>query len=208
MHTKKAGMMLAGIPHQLPYSVAKYERVFNEFHVTVSDVLENAYDVEDVVLALYEATENDKVVMHLNCDGGSCYVGDALTHAMRNCKAEIHCIATGRVASYATFIIMEAHTFEMSPFTDVLCHSPSYGSVGKAQDVAEHVAYVNRQVKALVDHYYTDFLTPDEMYDMMANKREIYMTAQEFTDRLTTRADNYERILKNNPDLAANPDRG
>lgn len=183
--------MVAGADYevtQLPFAVQKYSRAFDEYHITISDVLNNLSDVEEVVLALYEATEQDKIVLHLNCDGGACYVGDALTHAMRNCLAPIHCIATGRVASYATFVIMEADTFEMSPFTDVLCHSPSYGSYGKSQDVKEHVEFVDKQVTALVSHYYTDFLTAKELEDMLKNKREIYMTAEEFTDRINARA--------------------
>lgn len=175
----------------LPFAVQKYTRSFEEFHIKISDTLNNLSDIEEVVLALYEATEQDKVVMHLNCDGGSCYVGDALTHAMRNCVAPIHCIATGRVASYATFVIMEADTFEMSPFTDVLCHSPSYGSYGKAQDVMEHVEFVNSQITQLVQHYYSDFLTEEEIDDMVTNKREIYMTATEFTERVNARAKKY-----------------
>ena len=41
---------------------------------------------------------------------------------------------------------------------------------------------------ALVDHYYTDFLTEQEIEDMMRNKREIYMTAEEFAERLNARS--------------------
>lgn len=178
---------------QLPFAVQKYTRAFDEYHITISDVLNNLSDVEEVVLALYEATEQDKIVLHLNCDGGACFVGDALTHAMRNCVAPIHCIATGRVASYATFVIMEADTFEMSPFTDVLCHSPSYGSYGKSQDVKEHVQFVDDQIAALVNHYYKDFLTPAELEDMIKNKREIYMTAEQFTDRINARAEKFAK---------------
>jgi len=104
------------------------------------DAIESQLDLEQGIAALYAAEENDQVVIHLNCDGGNADVGDSFLYAMGKCKAPIHCIVTGRAASLATFILLEADSYEISPFATILCHSASYGSVGKMADTLQHSA--------------------------------------------------------------------
>jgi ATP-dependent protease ClpP protease subunit len=189
--------------NSLPYSVKAVQRISTDYTVNIIDTIETMSDVEDVLFALGIAEEQDTVTINLNCNGGNVYVGDSIIHAMNNCKAPVRVIASGVVASFATFILLEASQFEISPFCEILCHSASFGSYGKMHDTKEHVDFSYKQCKRLLEHYYRHFLTEDEIEDMVVNKREIWMDADEFVTRYEKRNQAYleEQSEENNEEF-------
>lgn len=182
--------------NSVPFSVRASQRVSTQYICNVFDVLENLTDIEDTISALSVAEEQDEVVIHLNCDGGSHYVGDALIYAMLNCKAPVHVIATGRVASYGTFILLSASSFEISPFIDILCHSASFGTGGKMQDTREHVEFQYKQCENMLRHYYKHFLTEEELNNLIVGKHEMYLTADQFIERYERRNELLQKELE------------
>ena len=189
--------------NSLPYSVRTVQRISTDYSVSIIDTIETMSDVEDVLFALSIAEEQDTVTINLNCNGGNVYVGDSIIHAMNNCKAPVRVIASGVVASFATFILLEANQFEISPFCEILCHSASFGSYGKMHDTKEHVDFSYKQCKRLLEHYYRHFLTEEEINDMVVNKREIWMDADEFVTRYEKRNQAYleEQSEENNEEF-------
>jgi len=178
----------ADINHNsLPYSVRVLQKVSHKYSANIWDTLENLSDVEEALFAMEIAEEGDEVTLNLNCNGGSMYVGDALLMAMRNCKANVHVVATGIIASFATFILLNADSFEISPYIEILCHSASFGSVGKMQDTKEHVDFTFKQCKKFLHEEYKYFFSEDEINDMIENKREVYMDIDEFITRYEQR---------------------
>lgn len=180
----------------VPFSVRATQRVSTQYICNVFDVLENLTDIEDTISALSVAEEQDEVVINLNCDGGSHYVGDALIYAMLNCKAPVHVIATGRAASYGTFILLSASSFEISPFIDILCHSASFGTGGKMQDTREHVEFQYKQCERMLRHYYKHFLTEEELNNLIVGKHEMYLTADQFIERYERRNELLQKELE------------
>jgi len=182
----------ADINHNsLPYSVRVTQSIKHHYSANIWDTLENLSDVEEALFAMELAEEGDEVTLNLNCNGGCMYVGDAILQAMRNCKANVHVVATGRVASFATFILLNADSFEISPYIEILCHSASYGSGGKMQDVREHVDFTFKQCRKFLHEEYKHFFTEDEINDMIENKREVYMDIDEFIIRYEHRNKEY-----------------
>lgn len=182
--------------NSVPFQVRVFERSVREYHIPIGDVLDSQIDVEQAIAALYEAEEHDSVIMHLNCDGGSHNVGDSLLFAMQNCKADIHVIATGRIASYATFVLLSAHSFELSPFATILCHSASFGYAGKSQDTKEYVDFTYKQTEKMLRHYYEGFLTEGEIMRIIKERYEHLMDADEFVERFNKRNEIIHEKLK------------
>lgn len=180
----------------VPFQVRMFERVSAEWHIPVGDAIESQLDLEQGIAALYAAEENDQVVIHLNCDGGNADVGDSFLYAMGKCKAPIHCIVTGRAASLATFILLEADSYEISPFATILCHSASYGSVGKMADTLQHSAFTFKQCEKMLRHYYHHFLTEEEIDRIINQKYEHLMDAEEFQTRYEKRNELMEAEMK------------
>lgn len=195
---KRAPVRLgADISHgSAPFSVRAQQRVCTDFDVKIWDVLESLTDIEEALYVLQIAEEYDTVTINLNCSGGCFYVGDALCMAMDECKAPIKVVATGRVASYATFILMSADEFEISPFCEILCHSASFGSSGKMADTKQHVEWTYEQCCKLINHYYEHFLTEEEISRIIDQKYEHYMSAEEFVVRFTRRVKALEAAMQ------------
>lgn len=178
----------ADVSHtSVPFSVRATQRVSTRYVVDCWDTLENLTDVEEALFAMSIAEEHDEVVLNLNCDGGSHYVGDAIIFAMMNCRAPVHVVASGRVASYGTFILLSASSFEISPFTDILCHSASFGWGGKMQDTKEAVEFQYSQAEKMIRYYYKHFMTEEEINRLIHDKYEHFMTVDEFIERFERR---------------------
>lgn len=180
----------------VPFQVRMFERVSAEWHIPIGDAIESQLDLEQGIAALYAAEENDQVIIHLNCDGGNADIGDSFLYAMSKCKAPIHCVVTGRAASLATFILLEADSYEISPFATILCHSASYGSVGKMADTLQHAEFTFKQCEKMLRHYYHHFLTEEEIDRIINQKYEHLMDAEEFQARFQRRNELMEAEIK------------
>lgn len=173
-------------PNSLPFSVRATQQVSTHYICDIFDVLENLSDIEETLFVLGIAEEQDQVTIRLNCQGGAHTVGDALIMAMINCAAPIHIQASGVVASYATFILLQADSFELSPFADILCHSASFGYGGKMTETKEAVDFQYKQAEKLIRHYYQHFFTEEELEKIIGGY-EHFMDASEFIERWNIR---------------------
>jgi ATP-dependent protease ClpP protease subunit len=145
--------------------------------------LEQQEEMIAIVDTLYTASEDDQVIIHLNCDGGSIYSLDTLLMAMASCAAHIHVIATGSIASAATFILLAADSFEISPFATLLFHTVTFGVYGQSQDNLEYTQFIHAESERLMRTYYKHLFTNEEIDDIIVNKRQKYLTSEEFTSR-------------------------
>lgn len=167
----------------VPFSVRATQEVSNHYICDVWDTLENLSDVEDLLFILGTAKEEDHITIHLNCLGGSIYVGDAIMLAMNNCEAEVHIQASGCIASFATFILLNCDSFEISPHCVLLCHSASFGAVGKMSETKQQVDFMHKQADSMLHYYYEGFLTEDEITRIIDQGYEHWMDSKEFCDR-------------------------
>lgn len=181
---KRFGLPIAG--DALPFSVQVVEQTSRNYICNVFGVLEHLSDVEETLMALDMAEETDFVTIRLNSIGGAHDVGDALIMAMNSCKAPIHVVASGVIASYATFVLLSAHSYELSPFTDILCHSASFGYGGKMKETKEAIDFQYKQAEKMIRHYYEGFFTPEEI-DRIIGGFEHFMDAEEFSERYENR---------------------
>jgi len=145
--------------------------------------LEQQEEMIAIVDTLYSASERDEVVIHLNSGGGNIDSLDTLLMAMASCPAHIHVIGTGNIASAATFILLAADSFEISPFATLLFHTVTFGVYGQSQDNLELTQFLHDESERLMRTYYKHLFTPEEIDDMIVNKRQKYLTSEQFTSR-------------------------
>ena len=106
---------------------------------------------------------------------------------MMKTEKRVHVVASGHVASAATFILLMADTYELSPFTVLLFHSASCGTVGKIQDITDEASYLHKNQEQLLRFHYKHFFTEEEIDDIIYNKREWFMDMEEFHERYERR---------------------
>lgn len=149
--------------------------------------IHNNLEAPDELIAildvLYQAQEGDQVIIHLNSGGGAIDSLDTLLSAMAACHADIHVVATGTIASAATFILLAGDSFEISPFAVLLFHAVTFGSYGKSIDNVEYVNFVHNESERMMRSYYKYIFSEDEIVDIIQNKREFWMTSAEFEAR-------------------------
>lgn len=174
------------LPNTAPFSVRATQHVSTHYICDVFGAFESLSDIEETLFVLGIAEEHDNVTLRLNSPGGQHIVGDALIMAMRNCAAPIHIQCSGVAASYATFVLLQADSFEISPFADILCHSASFGYGGKMSETKDAIDFQYRQAEKMIRHYYEGFFTEEEINRIIGGY-EHFMTVEEFVERFQAR---------------------
>lgn len=152
-------------------------------NVYLQNYLESPEEMIAVLDVLNTASEDDQIIIHLNSGGGDTYSLDTLLYAMANCPAHKHVIASGQICSAATFILLAADTFEVSPFTVLLFHTCTFGAYGQSQDNLEFVQFIHQANERLMREYYKHLFSEEEIDDIIINKRQRWLTAEEFCTR-------------------------
>jgi hypothetical protein len=116
-----------------------------------------------------------------------------------------YCITTTASAA-GTFVLLSGDTIELSPYTSLLFHSASFGTWGDVQEVVDYTAFCKKQLEKLARDYYTPLFSEDELHNILVNRYQHWMDAEEFTER-------YEKALKEmeaevKAEIAAMSDKG
>lgn len=163
----------------------------------LKSILESPEEYIDALSCLSGAGENDLFEIYLNSAGGSLSALDTILFGIQRSEAHIKVIASGTVASAATFFMFHCDEFEVSANTQFLFHSASFWSGGKSQDAYEYTAFQHEACSKLMRETYKHFFTEEELDDIIKNKREWWMDAEEFSERFLGRN---EHLVDENED--------
>lgn len=130
----------------------------------------------------------ENIIIHLNSPGGYGHCGLALYDFIKTSRIPIVCIASGMVASAATFIFLAADTRVMSPSSTFLMHQCSWGGAGPNSFMQDLAYNAEKSMKTVVNLYMKetdiakfkkDGVTPntpkeryEEIYEMLQHDRE------------------------------------
>jgi ATP-dependent protease ClpP protease subunit len=157
---------------------------YKNFRLFLDNTIEGPQDFRFHLQALYEANEDDQVTMHLCSYGGCVDATLSLIHAMRQCQAPVDIIATGMIASAAALILCNANSMpSISPGSMILFHTASGGSYGPMQDMQEYFEFANKRMREVLELNAIGVLSPAEIDDIILNKKELLLTAEEFVER-------------------------
>lgn len=156
--------------------------------VTINEDFESPSQFESIVEILDAAGSNDGVFIRLSTNGGAIHSVLPLLGAMENTEAHVHVHLESDVASAGTFIAMKADSVSINKHVSVMFHQVKFGSVGQGNHVHDHVKHVMKSSRKLCEDMYQDFLSPDEIEQMLSGT-EIYMDEDEFMTRIEKRCE-------------------
>ena len=159
------------------------------YKINIKSLLESAEEMVYAIEALDQANEKDIVTIYLSTGGGSVDSLSGLLLSLAKCKAHVHIIGSGTIASAGTFVLLSGDTIELSPYTSLLFHSASFGTWGDVQEVVDYTAFCKKQLEKLARDYYTPLFSEDELHNILVNRYQHWMDAEEFKER-------YEKALK------------
>lgn len=168
------------------FSVSYVPQRSGTYIIEINDTIKKVGQFSSAIQALTLASEEDEVELQIQSYGGSLDAADAFIHAIRKCKAHVHAIATGNVSSAATFILLEAESFELSEGFNATLHCGSLGSGGAYNEYKQQTDFYNKFMPATLRRYYEGFVEPHEL-DEMLNGKDIILDATGWVERYTKR---------------------
>jgi len=171
---------------------------FNEttsltFYMT-KEVLDGGeyHDFVELAMAL---TSNDTITILGDSPGG--YLSGALMiiTALNSTEAQSTCVVTDQAASAMTIIALACDDLIMTEHSHFMIHAVAFGSGGKLHEIASHTEFTIRKSKDLLNKVYENFLTPDEIEQVIAG-RDFYFDADETMLRWSYVVDARESKIK------------
>jgi ATP-dependent protease ClpP protease subunit len=186
-----------------PFVVSAEQQVQVKYKCRLYGAYDSSEDFLYTLEVLEMAEDHDIVELHVQGPGGSLDAVITLLHAMDKCKCPVHVIATGSLASAATFPILAADSYELHQFTSFMFHSASFGvAPQKTHDVIEEAIHNWKQCERIIRDMYEGFFTTEEL-DSMLQGRTFWMDAEEFSSRYEARNEllaDEEKAKKDPPD--------
>lgn len=156
---------------------------FGEFSADLFDYINDPNQMSQIIEAMSVMEQGDLFKLRLSSGGGCLSTTDALVHAIRTCKGEVQITASGNIASAATLILLEAHSFELtSNFTALIHNGSLWGVGGTLSEFKTHSKFYSEQMEKLLREAYAGFLSGDEINALIAGK-DFVMDAEEWVER-------------------------
>jgi len=161
------------------------------FVANIFGYIEEPAQYADLMSALEMMEEHDDMVINLQSGGGCVSTTDMLVHSLRKTKGHVHFIATGQIASAATILLLEAHSFELSENFAAMCHCGSTGAHGTLSEFRQAAPFQAKYMEKLIRNTYKGFLTDAEIESMIDGK-DVYLDAEQWLDRSEKRNEYYK----------------
>lgn len=162
----------------------------NHYTVNITQDFGDGHTFDGVIALLANANENDDITFNINSRGGHLFSLIALKNAISTTRAQFHMVLLGQACSAggALFLTEGAASYSIGEHTMLMIHpvqcGTGYGAAGESQIRAEANSEINDR---FVRSCYKDFLTEDEINDVIRNNREIYLFDEEVSKRLEKR---------------------
>lgn len=189
----KAGTYVSDKPDE--FNVGYFPIKAGTYKIEIDSTIEHVSQFSTAIQALGMATEEDDVEIHLQSGGGSLDATDAMLHAMRKCKAPIHCVATGNCSSAATAILLECGSFELSDSFNSLIHCGSLGSGGNFNEYNAATKFNQEFMPNWIRKTYEGFLTTTEIEDILKGQ-DIWLDARAFAERFQMRNEHMQKKME------------
>jgi len=176
-----------------PNRILVKEDVSRTYTIRLSRSIGEADEFEDEFQVLACAGPNDVVKIIINSDGGIVATALLLCKAIRECEAHTIAFIGMFCSSAATLVALSCEEWEIDTESSFMIHTSTYGSYGKAQEVAAHTRHMDKMIPRLMFNAYTGFLSQDEIQGIVDGK-DMWIEGQDLADRLTAFAE-YRQAL-------------
>lgn len=151
---------------------------------------------------LESASENDFVYLHMDSTGGQVGTAIKFINAIKLCNGTVMGVLENRAYSAGSMILLACPKIAVKPYASMMIHSVSAGVGGELQKMVDYSKFLQKESDRLIDELYTGFLTSEEIQDVKAGKREVWLTDEEVLARLNTLVE-YKKSLKESSEIEA-----
>jgi ATP-dependent protease ClpP protease subunit len=160
----------------------------NIFHLWLIDDIEGARSFMKWFDILQSATEDDLVVIHINCWGGELMTAIQIITQIKMCQATVLCQIESACCSAATMIALACDGLNCYPHAYMMIHTSSGCSFGKQSDIKREEEFYNPWLENFFNEIYKHFLTKKEIQEVLAGK-DLWLRSDEVMERFKRRVD-------------------
>ena len=160
----------------------------NIFHLWLIDEIGDARSFMKWFDILQSASEDDLVVIHINCWGGELFTAVQIITQIKMCQAPVLCQIESACASAATMIALACDGLTCYPHAYMMIHTSSGCSFGKQSDIKREEEFYNPWLENFFHEIYKHFLTKKEIQEVLAG-HDLWLRSDEVMDRFKRRVD-------------------
>jgi ATP-dependent protease ClpP protease subunit len=142
-----------------------------------SEILDSSEYHDFVELAINLSSE-DSITLLIDSPGGYLSGAQMIITGLNSSEAQSMAVVIDMAASAATIIALACDDIMMTEYSHFMIHAVAFGSGGKLHEVASHTEFTLRKSKELIASVYKDFLTPDEIQQVIDGK-DMYFDDEE-----------------------------
>lgn len=192
MNTK---IVMSGDDEEIPNI---FSALMKKVHIKTTDTVYKDHDVfldseigepsqyRELVQLLINASENDRINLHINSPGGDLDSATSIITGIQCCRGEVKAYLMGACHSAASIITMYCPEVHIFPPAYMMCHTATFGSSGNTNAIKAHTDFTVTQVEKLLDDAYEGFLSKHEI-EQVKQGIEIWFDSTEITNRLKGR---------------------
>ncbi len=152
------------------------------YDIYLQDEIQSPALYNEVCNTLDNVSKKDRVNIHINTPGGYLDTAFRLTEAIDRCRADTTAVLTGTVASAGTIIALRCDKVDVPKHLQFMIHNYSGGTVGKGNEMLDHITFSNKEIAFAFNEIYLGFLTEKEVRKVIAGK-DIWMGANKVEKR-------------------------
>lgn len=170
------------------------EPTAHTYHIRIDRDIEEVSRFQEEILQIRQATENDRVHLYINSNGGYLSTLGSILSAIEQSSATICCELELDAHSAASFIFLSGDEFIISDNASMMIHELQGGVGGTTANTKKQVDHLAKQNEKLIRKYYKHFLTKEEIENVLKGQ-EIYLDADEIMERLKKRKELFDEEL-------------
>jgi len=162
------------------------ESVYRTHEVFLDQEIEEPGKYRELISLLVNASENDKIHLYINSNGGNLDSAGAIISGILSSQAEVTAFLMGACHSAASLIAMYCHAVHVYDTAYIMIHTASFGSAGNTPTVKAHTDFTIAQCEKLLKDAYKGFLSADEIQKVL-NGIELWFNSEDIKPRLKKR---------------------
>ena len=186
----KVGMPILGEDATLDKDnlVSYSQQIKNIYHLWLIDDIDDNKSYLKWFDLLQSCTDDDLVVIHINCWGGSLFTAVQIVTQIKLCRAQVVCQIESACCSAATIIALACDGLVCYPHGYMMIHTSSGCAFGKQSDIKKEEEFYNPWLENLFNEIYKNFLSKKEIQQVLAGG-DIWLRSDEIMERFNKKVE-------------------
>lgn len=164
------------------------KQVKNIYHLWLVDEISEPKTYLKWFDLLQSATEEDLVIIHINCWGGEVHTAVQIITQIKLCQAQVVCQIESACCSAATMIALACDGMICYPHGYMMIHTSSGFTFGKQSDIKKEEEFYNVWLESFFNEIYKHFLSKKEIASIL-DGHDLWLNANEVMERFKKRVD-------------------